>query len=511
MDEYTKKDFIKIIKHTALDVRRWMRLSDSTCGRIYDRNLEDLNLSIELFDTYAKVVDYSEEGLDDDLITQVIDQISRNAYIEKSKIIYQLRKKREGLEQHKLITDETIPLTVKENGLIFNVELSSHIDTGLFLDLALVRAFVKDNAFGKTVLNLFSYTGSFSVYAASGLAKKVISVDLSNTATMRARENLKNNGFLSEIEYPCISSDALSFIKKAQDDNTKFDIIIFDPPSFSNSNKMNGIFDVQKQYLNYIYEISLLMNKGSVLIFSTNLSNFQFDKKLLKASFKIQELTDEFRQVGFGKKKATSRVWSLEKVAEMNKVPQRRISARKDAQTMEKENETNLDRLSVSWDEEETKEQVSTPEGVAEMEQVESIESTENEAFVNDDEPMNEDVKESSEQSQEDRPRRDYAGRPRRDSSDRPRRDSSDRPRRDFSDRPRRDNDDRPRRDFSDRPRGNFEDRPRRDFSDRPRRDFEDRPRFYRTSEPRVKKSAPKPYGFDQFMETKSRKKDTEF
>ena len=526
MDEYTKKDFAKIIKRNALELRRWMKLSDSNCGRIYDRSLSDLDFTVDLYDTYTKVVDYTDGGMEEETVKEVLDLISRMAYVEKAKIVYQVRKKREGIEQHSTMSEEMVCLQVKENGLNFNVDLTSHIDTGLFLDLAQVRQAVKDSSEGKNVLNLFSYTGAFSVYAASGLAKKVVSVDLSNTATAKAEANLKDNGFLAEEEYPCIAMDALTYIKQAQEKNDKFDMIIFDPPSFSNSNKMDGVFDVQKQYLDYIYEISLLMEKGSVLIFSTNLSTFQFDKKALKASFKIKDLTMDLKMVGFTKKNSLTHVWSLEKVADMKK-PLKNESAKKGAK-MEKVKDDSLDRLTLSWDDEEKKEAVAPRKDARrDYSDRKRRENNDRRRYYSD--RPRRDFEERKRRDYSDRPRRDFDDRPRRDFSDRPRRDFDDRPRRDFSDRPRRDFDDRPRRDFSDRLRRDFDDRPRRDFSDRPRRDFDDRPRRDSFDRPRrdyderprredrdekkirAKKSSPKPYGFDNFMETKSRKKDSVF
>lgn len=588
MDEYIKKDFGKLIKHNALELRRWMRLTDSNCGRIYDRNQSELEITIDLYGPYTKVVDYSEAGYEDDYKAEILDIISRFAYVEKEKIVYVYRKKREGREQHSITATDSIIVEVKENGLIFEVDLSSHIDTGLFLDFVNVRSFVKELSFEKKVLNLFSYTASFSVYAASGLAKKVVSVDLSNTAKLRAERNLKNNGFLSASDYPCISIDALSYIKKAQKESEKYDIVIFDPPSFSNSNKMDGVFDIQKQYLDYISEISLIMNKGAILIFATNLSSFQFDKKQLKAYFKITEMTDGLRQIGFSKKRGMSRVWSLEKIIDMKRVVHTRTRWVKEVQEMEKVSDESLDRLTLFWDEKEEKNEAVKVREKADFpkekrrarrdgddksmrparrdDYKDRVRSRFNDdgfrreksdsgdfgkrdfpqrrnsdsRFKNDFEQKRSfDDRFDSKRNYRERFRsddrfggsgRDY--RERRSSDDRPdskrdfreRRKFDDRPdfkrdfkeRSDFDDRSDFERDFREKRSFSDRGNRGFERRSGSDFERRGEKkdsDFSPRRRDERSDAPagRMKKSSPKPYGFDQFMETKSRKKDNEF
>jgi len=126
-------------------------------------------------------------------------------------------------------------------------------------------------------LNLFSYTGSFSVYAASGGAKSVTSIDLSSTYTQWCEKNLAANGF-SGGAYPCVSQDAGEYIRNAVKERRKFDLIIFDPPSFSNSRKMEHDFDVQRDYIHFIRLLNGLLVDGGTLLFSTNLGKFRFEK-----------------------------------------------------------------------------------------------------------------------------------------------------------------------------------------------------------------------------------------
>ncbi len=567
MNEYEKKDFGKLLKSGALEGRRWMRATDSEAVRIYDRQLGAFPVTVELFGKCAKVVDYSEEGMDDDEIVITRDIVNRMAYIESDRIYFQRRKKREGIEQHTSSGDVSTVLSVKENGLVFEVDLTKHIDTGLFLDMVNVRSLVQDMASGMDVLNLFSYTGSFSVYAAKGGAESVTSVDMSNTYSSWAERNLKANGFEGD-RYNCVVDDADHFLSEAKKAGRRWDIVIFDPPSFSNSHKMERPFDIAKDYLEWIYRINYLLNDHGVLIFSSNLGNFGIEKNRLKQAFKVTEITQDIHAQGFVRGKAGQcRVWAMEKTAPMKPVSVKSAPARKydskEARSLdvfrapEKENkemeevkDEYLDRLVLTMEADEAEAEAKRAERAEKRKEKEERprRDADRGRRDRDDRPRREfrdrserdygdrkprrdfsdrprrDFDDRPRKDFSDRPRRDYEDRPRRDFSDRPRRDFDDRPRKDFSDRPRRDYDDRPRRDFSDRPRRDYDDRPRRDFSDRPRRDYDDRPRRDFSDRPRREfgerrerdfssdrprrygtKGSVKPYGYDNIRSSRDR------
>lgn len=509
MNEYEKKDFGKLLKSGALEGRRWMRATDSEAVRIYDRQLPAFPVTVELFGKCAKVVDYSEEGMSDEDVTVTRDIVNRMAYIEGERIYFQRRKKREGIEQHTTQDENGTVLSVKENGLLFEVDLTSHIDTGLFLDMVNVRSLVEEMAKGLKVLNLFSYTGSFSVYAARGGAESVTSVDMSNTYTSWAERNLKANGFEGE-RYVCVCQDADRFLAEALKEKRRWDLVIFDPPSFSNSHKMERPFDIAKDYLEWIYRINQLLEDRGVLIFSSNLGNFGIEKNRLKQAFKVTEISQDIHAQGFVRGKAGQcRVWVMEKTAPMKPVsvksaPSRKYDSRearsldvfrepvKENRKMEEVKDEYLDRLVLTMEADEAEveakraERAQKREARAERDHERPRRDSSSRSRRDGEERRGRDFRDRFDrEGGERRPRRDFSDRPRRDFEDRPRRDFSDRPRRDFEDRQRRDFDDRPRRDFSDRPRRDFEDRPRRDFSDRPRRDFEDRPRRDFSDRPR--------------------------
>ncbi|MDC7243929.1 MAG: class I SAM-dependent methyltransferase, partial [Sphaerochaetaceae bacterium] len=242
--DYLIKDFGKILKKNALMMRRLLLQEDTDCMRVYDRNLEELPVSVDLYGKYARITDYSDEGLSQELEEVVKDVVRRMCYIQSEYVIFHKRNKRHNKEQHDVQNINSLVIEVKEFSHKFKVDLVKRIDTGLFLDHYKTRKLVESQCDNFRVLNLFSYTGSFSVYAAAGNALRVESVDLSKTYTEWAKYNLKLNGFDSD-RYPCINQDALEYIIDSVRKKKKYDLIIFDPPSFSNSRKMNETFDIQ--------------------------------------------------------------------------------------------------------------------------------------------------------------------------------------------------------------------------------------------------------------------------
>ncbi len=306
--DYSEKDFGKILKKNALNIRRLVLQDDTECMRVYDRNLEEFPVSVDLYGKFARITDYSLNGLDEDIIATCCDIVRRMCYIQADHVIFHRRSKI-GKEQHEILSEQSLLVEVKESGHTFTVDLTKRIDTGLFLDHMRTRQMVQQMSRKLRVLNLFSYTGAFSVYAAAGGAMKVDSVDLSSTYTEWAKDNLLKNGFEGE-NYNCIATDALKFIIESVKEGRKYDLVIFDPPSFSNSRKMDDKFDVSKDYVRYFNLINNLLEENGILIFSTNLSSFHMDTGRVRG-FKVTQITKDVTAPGFTKAKGTSRTWLL--------------------------------------------------------------------------------------------------------------------------------------------------------------------------------------------------------
>ncbi|MBR4427323.1 MAG: class I SAM-dependent methyltransferase [Spirochaetales bacterium] len=308
--DYMDKDLGKILKNNAQTLRHEFLPEGTDCFRVYDRNLSRYPVTVDLYGKYAKVTDYGDSPLSDQNRETLLDICSRMLYLEKQNVVYAFRNRRAERQQHEKSNLDAVRTTVHENGLLFAVDLTSYVDTGLFLDHAKTRRLIRDRSENKDVLNLFSYTGSFSVYAASGMANSVTSVDMSATYTKWAKENLEANGYEGDM-YKCICMDATKFVSDALEKGLKYDIIIFDPPSFSNSRKMDGDFDVARDYVIWIKRLFGLLKKTGFILFSTNLGSFQMDKRRLR-SLSIKEITGAMVAPGFVKGRAgTVRSWMM--------------------------------------------------------------------------------------------------------------------------------------------------------------------------------------------------------
>ena len=257
-----------------------------SCYRLYDHDLPEFPFIIELYENLVYVSEYKRDHSLNDAeheqwLGDSIKTVSDVVQVPESSIYSRLRQRKQGRHgQYQKLGNEQNELIVKEAGLKFIVNLTDYLDTGLFLDHRITRSMVKERSSDKAVLNLFCYTGSFSVYAASGKAKKVTSVDLSNTYLNWAKRNMLNNSFNDDTN-EFIAADVMSYIPTVE--TGTYDIIIADPPTFSNSKKMSDIFDVQRDHVSLINQCIRLLKKGGTLFFSTNNQKFQMMKENIDA------------------------------------------------------------------------------------------------------------------------------------------------------------------------------------------------------------------------------------
>jgi len=308
--DYMEKDFGKILKNNAQTLRHDLLPKGTDCFRVYDRNLSRYPVTVDIYGKYAKVTDYGEVPMSDEVRSSCLDICSRMLYLEPGRVIYSYRAKRQEGVQHEKAQTDAVRTVVHENGLAFNVDLTTYVDTGLFLDHSLTRQLIRERSANAEVLNLFSYTGSFSVYAAAGLAESVTSVDMSATYTKWAQENLEANGYTGDM-YRCICMDATRFVKEAIGKGQKYDIIIFDPPSFSNSRKMDGDFDVARDYADWIKNLFRILKKTGIILFSTNLGTFRMDRRRFRG-LSVREITGLVSAPGFVKgRTGTARSWMM--------------------------------------------------------------------------------------------------------------------------------------------------------------------------------------------------------
>ncbi len=221
-------------------------------------------------------------------------------------------------------TIRTITGNIMEQGQLFRLDLTSYLDTGLFFDHRPLRAMVRDTCSKKRVLNLFCYTGSFSVYAAQGNASCVESVDLSNTYLAWAKDNMKLNGFTDKKRYEFTRADCMRFLqekavaaksgKVAPDE--LYDLIILDPPTFSNSKATLDVLDINRDWPQLVKDCLNILSPGGTLYFSTNSERIKFDiskippKTAGGSEFTWKEITEQTIPVDFAGKKP-HKVWEF--------------------------------------------------------------------------------------------------------------------------------------------------------------------------------------------------------
>jgi 23S rRNA (cytosine1962-C5)-methyltransferase len=261
-----------------------------TCYRVYDHDLPEFPFCIELYEDKVYLAEYQRRhGMSEEDHTAWLETcvpvISGVLEVPDERIYFRERRRKAGrLDQYEKLASEQEFFIVHEAGLSFRVNLTDYLDTGLFLDHRITRRMVRQEAVGRRVLNLFCYTGSFSVYAAAGGAVSVDSVDLSKTYLGWAEANMELNGF-SGGSRRFIHADVKQWLDEAP--SAQYDLVIMDPPTFSNSKRMKDFLDIQRDHAELINKTLLAMAVGGVLYFSTNYRRFQLDTdKITAASVK---------------------------------------------------------------------------------------------------------------------------------------------------------------------------------------------------------------------------------
>jgi len=303
-------------------LKKWAQRTDVNAFRLYDRDIPEIPLVLDFYGDAAQLKEAALSGAlfkrpyekdikeEETWLSEMKESAAIALEINPDQIFIKQRQRQKGACQYEKLNGQQFTKIVNENGLAFRVNLSDYLDTGLFTDRRLLRAMVRDEAPGKKILNLFSYTGSFSVYAAAGKAFSTDSVDLSNTYHNWARDNFSLNGLSANIiknwDYfdhknnlsSChctnnlIRSCVLEFINEAKNAKKRWDIIIIDPPAFSNSKKMTGNFDLNRDLAELLSQCLKLLLPGGKIFVSVNVKRNAPTPEKLKAELKNAQITD---------------------------------------------------------------------------------------------------------------------------------------------------------------------------------------------------------------------------
>ncbi len=281
---------VKVYKHKGKLARR----QHIQCFRVYDNDLNEFPFCIELYEDKVYLAEYlKRHALTDEeheawletciaVICKVLEVKDENVFIKQRK------RKSNRQDQYEKTGTQQEYFTVQENGLKFLVNLTDYLDTGLFLDHRITRKMVMDQCAGKRVLNLFAYTGSFSVYAAAGKAASVTTVDLSKTYLQWAEDNFAINQFSNQDNYHFIHADVKQYLKTLEPNS--FDLVIMDPPTFSNSKRMKDFLDIQRDHAELLNDVLAATTAGGTIYFSTNFTRFKIETEKINAT-SVKDIT----------------------------------------------------------------------------------------------------------------------------------------------------------------------------------------------------------------------------
>jgi 23S rRNA (guanine2445-N2)-methyltransferase / 23S rRNA (guanine2069-N7)-methyltransferase len=291
-------DFRRRLAKRFKHLSKWARRIGTDAFRIYDRDIPEVPLVIDWYAGWLHAAEYERPHDRTDIehevwLDRMIEAAAAELGVPHDRTFLKVRRRqREGGQYEKVDGREAL-LQVKEGGLSFEVNLSDYLDTGLFLDHRLTRGMVRDEAAGRRMLNLFSYTGSFSVYAAAGGATDTVSVDLSNTYLDWTRTNLAINGFKDAGRHRIVRDDARAFLEhRARRGEPPFDLVVVDPPTFSRSARSEVPWDVERDHAELLALVARNLTPGGIVYFSTNFRRFHLAEATLAADFSFREITN---------------------------------------------------------------------------------------------------------------------------------------------------------------------------------------------------------------------------
>jgi len=296
--------FANRVRKNLRHLSKWARREGVMCWRVYDADLPDFAVAVDLYDCSdgvrrVVVSEYEAPSEIDPVaasvrLTQAVAMVAEVLETPPAEVRLKVRRRQRGDAQYERLRATGIFHEVTEGGARLLVNLDDYLDAGLFLDHRITRGMVADLCVGGSLLNLFSYTGAVTVRAAVAGARSSVSVDLSNTYLAWARRNLVLNG-LDEEEHRVVHAEVFSYLEKAAaEDGPRFDVVFCDPPSFSTSNAMEGTLDVQRDHVRLITASAVLLAPEGTLVFSTNMRRFKVDvEALAEAGLHVGDISEE--------------------------------------------------------------------------------------------------------------------------------------------------------------------------------------------------------------------------
>ncbi|MCW0347936.1 MULTISPECIES: bifunctional 23S rRNA (guanine(2069)-N(7))-methyltransferase RlmK/23S rRNA (guanine(2445)-N(2))-methyltransferase RlmL [Pantoea] len=307
------EDYANRLRKNLKKLDKWARQEGIECYRIYDADLPDYNVAVDRYADWVVVQEYAPpKTIDANKARQrLFDVISATLSVlalPSNRLILKTRERQKGKAQYQKLSEKGDYFEVQEFNARFLVNLTDYLDTGLFLDHRIARKMLGQMSQGKDFLNLFAYTGSASVHAGLGGARSTTTVDMSRTYLEWAERNLRLNG-LTGRQHRLLHADCLSWLNES-DEN--FDLIFIDPPTFSNSKRMEESFDVQRDHMMLMRNLKRLLRKGGTIMFSNNKRGFKMDLDGLNAlGLQAQDITQKTLSQDFARNRQIHNCWLI--------------------------------------------------------------------------------------------------------------------------------------------------------------------------------------------------------
>lgn len=311
-------DFANRLRKNEKKLAKWAKQEGVECYRLYDADLPEYNVAVDRYADYVVVQEYAPpKTVDPNKARQrLFDVISATLAVLElpaHKLILKTRQRQKGKQQYEKLAEKQNSFLVKEYNAQLWVNLTDYLDTGLFLDHRIARKMLGQMSKGKDFLNLFAYTGSATVHAGLGGARSTTSVDMSRTYLEWAERNLQSNG-LSGRQHRLIQADCLSWLAQTPE---QFDLIFIDPPTFSNSKRMEDTFDVQRDHIDLMKHLKRMLRRGGTLMFSNNKRGFKLDQDGMDAlGLVAQEITAKTQSQDFARNRQIHNCWLIRHAGE---------------------------------------------------------------------------------------------------------------------------------------------------------------------------------------------------
>jgi 23S rRNA (guanine2445-N2)-methyltransferase / 23S rRNA (guanine2069-N7)-methyltransferase len=281
-------------------LRSWTQREEVSCYRAYDADMPEYAFAIDIYRTlepeqqWLYVQEYAAPAeIELEAVRkrrgEVLAVLPEVTAVPAERIHMRTRRRTKRGEQYEKLDEQAHFHVVREGGLKFRVNFEDYLDTGLFLDHRLTRARLRDAARGRRFLNLFAYTGTATVYAAAGGAASTTTVDMSRTYLEWAQRNLSLNGF-SGAAHVFVQADCRAWLDASAGTDERFDLIFLDPPTFSNSKRMAGVLDIERDHVGLIAASARLLTSTGLVVFSTNAQRFRLDATLAER-FAVRDIS----------------------------------------------------------------------------------------------------------------------------------------------------------------------------------------------------------------------------